>query len=297
MRKMGMIGRQANLYGLFFIAPAFLLLIVFFFYPIVSGLILSFMNWDGVHQKQYIGFMNFVKMFHDPMFYTSFLNTLYFVVGTVPTTIVLSVIFAVLLNRGLKGTTFFRGVYFMPTIVSTIAISIVWKWIYNGDSGLLNSFLYKLGLSTPDWLNNTHYSMFAIIIMSVWKPIGSSIVIVLAGLQGIPGTLYEAAHIDGANELRRFWHITLPLLSPVTFFVTVITLIASFQVFEQVLVMTGGGPGNSTLVMVFYIYREAFQNFNLGYSSTLAFVLFIIIFLVTLLQWFAQRYWVNSELE
>jgi multiple sugar transport system permease protein len=295
--KSGALKRQANLYGFAFIAPAIILIIIFNLYPIWSGLWLSFFEWDGVRDKVFIGLDNYAALFRDKGFYTSLINTVYFTVGTVPVMVFLSIVFAVLLNMKIKGAAIFRGIYFLPTITSMVAIAVIWRWIYNADSGILNMMLYQLGLPTPGWLTSTKYAMPAIIIMSIWKSIGSNIVIMLAGLQSIPGTLYEAAEIDGANAFHKFWRITLPMLSPTTFFVTVISIIGSFQVFEQALVLTSGGPGNATLVMVYYIYRQAFENFNLGYASALAYVLFISILIVTIIQWVAQKYWVQSEVD
>ncbi|NOU72479.1 ABC transporter permease subunit [Paenibacillus sp. LMG 31458] len=286
-----------HVYGYLFILPAFVLMIVFYIYPICSGLWLSFMEWDGVKEKTFVGLANYADLLRDKNFITSFINTIYFVAGTVPLIVILSLIFAVLLNMRIKGIVFFRGVYFLPTITSGVAIAVIWKWIYKSDSGLLNSVLYQLGLPMPDWLNNSKYAMLAIIIMSIWKSLGSNIVIMLAGLQSIPSSLYEAAQIDGATNFQKFRYITIPLASPTLFFISVISIINSFQVFEQVLVLTKGGPGNATLVMVYYIYRQAFENFRIGYSSAMAYVLFLVILAITVIQWIGRKYWVHSEVE
>lgn len=289
--------RQNNLYGYLFIAPAIITIAIFSIYPIASGLWTSFFEWDGVRDKTFIGLDNFMRVIEDRTFHTSFVNTIYFTLGSVPPMIFLSLVFAVLLNVKVRGTALFRGIYFLPTITSMVAVAMIWKWIYNANAGIINMILHQLGMPTPDWLNSSKFALLSIIIMSIWKSMGTNIVILLAGLQSIPSSIYEAAEIDGANKLTKFWRITIPLLSPTTFFVTVVSIIGSFQVFEQVMVMTNGGPGNASLVMVFYIYRQAFENFNLGYASALAFVLFIAILIVTLLQWVTQKYWVHSEMD
>ncbi|GGD85464.1 carbohydrate ABC transporter permease [Paenibacillus nasutitermitis] len=296
LEKSKLLNMQSR-YAYLFIAPAFILMIVFMIFPIFSGLVISFTDWDGIHDKTFVGFGNYSEIFQDKYFYTSLINTIYFVVGSVPPIMLLSLVFAVMLNAGIRGIVFFRGIYFLPTITSGVAIAVIWKWIYNSDSGLLNSILYSLGLPTPDWLNNSKYAMVAIIAMSVWKSLGTNIVIILSGLQSISGTLYEAASIDGANGLKRFWYITVPMLSPTLFFISIITIIGSFQVFEQVLVLTQGGPGDSTLVLVYYIYRQAFENFHIGYASALAYTMFLVILVITIIQWAVRKYWVHSEVE
>lgn len=291
------IHKQEAIFGYLFILPALAILAIFVIYPVISGFVISFLEWDVLSASHFVGLDNYRKLLVDTDFKTALWNTAYYAGVTVPLTILISLGLALLLNQGLIGTATYRAIYFLPVITSSVAISVVWKWIYNPDYGLLNIALYSLGLPCPDWLGSTTWAMPAIIIMSIWRGLGSNIVIFLAGLQGVPRSLYEAATIDGASRYQLFRHITLPLISPTTFFVLVMSVISSFQVFDQVMVMTQGGPGNATLVVVYHIYREAFRNFRMGYASAAAYVLFLLILILTLFQWVGRRRWVYTEVE
>lgn len=285
-------------YALLLILPAFLLMGVFQIYPVFSGFTMSLTNWDGFSNKVFVGFDNYAAAFKDANFITALVNTLVYTLGSVPGIVILALIFATLMNQKIRGVTAFRAIYYLPTITSGVAVAIVWKWIFNTDYGLLNTTLYRMGIKTmTPWLNSSQYAMISVIIMSIWKGLGNNIIMILAGLQSIPNTLYEAASIDGANGLKRFRYITIPMVSPTLFMVTIMTTISSFQVFDIIMTMTKGGPGNSTLVAVYYIYRTAFENFKMGYASAMAFVLFAIIMLVTILQWVVKSKWVYSETE
>lgn len=281
----------------FFLLPGFVGFTIFVFGAVAFSLGLSLFEWDMLTKPVFVGFRNFTRLlFEDKTFHLVFKNTLWFVLGTVPTRVILGLAFALILIRNIPGRTFFRAVVFLPVIIPTVAAAMVWRWIFNADFGLLNDFLYRIGVSNlPRWLSDPKWALVAIIILSVWKDVGFSTVIFMAGLQGIPAVVYEAAKLDGANSWKMFIHITLPLLSPTTFFVIVINVISSFQVFDQAYVLTGGGPGNATNTIVYYIYNNAFQWFRMGYAAAIAWVLFGVIFAATFVQFKYQRKWVYYE--
>jgi multiple sugar transport system permease protein len=279
-----------------FLLPNLLGFLVFTFLPVLAALLISFTAWDLLRPPTWVGLDNYLRLAQDPLFHRVLRNTLLYVLGTVPVQMVLALLVALALNQRLPGQTFFRTAYFMPVVASTVAVALVWRWIFHADFGLLNSFLYMVGVDNPpNWLSSTRWALPAIIIMSIWQQIGFSMVLFLAGLQGVPASLHEAAKIDGGNAWQRFWSITLPMLSSTTFFVLVISIINSFQVFDQAFIMTEGGPANATNTLVFNIYRYAFQFFQMGYAAAMAWVLFAIIFVVTLLQFRYQRQWVHYE--
>jgi multiple sugar transport system permease protein len=199
---------------------------------------------------------------------------------------------ALLLNQKLKGITFYRTAYFLPIVSSTVAVALVWSWIYSKDFGLLNFLLKNFGVQPIGWLTSQHYAMPALIIMGIWGLLGEGMIIFLAGLQGISQTYYEAAEVDGANTWTKFLHITLPMITPSMFFYFIITMINAFQAFEQIYVMTRGGPNNATTTMVYYVYTNAFRNFRMGYASAQAIGLFLIVMVLTLIYWRSQEKWV-----
>lgn len=297
MQKKSKLARQQNLYGYLLILPAFIIIGVFSLYPILNGLALSFTDWDGLNEASFIGLQNYQQMFSDGEFGTALWNTLLFVLGTVPCIVLFSLLFAYLLNKPIRGKKFFRSVYFLPAVTSGVAIAMVWKWIFNTDTGLLNSLLFALGVDPVEWLSSSKYAMLSVVIMSIWKSLGTNIIIMLAALQGVPRSLYEAADMDTKSGFFKFTRITVPMISPSIFLVMVMSVISAFQVFEQVMTLTGGEPGNSTLVVVLYIYNQAFKNFHMGYASTLAYALFFMILLVTMVQWYGKKHWVYSEVE
>jgi multiple sugar transport system permease protein len=210
----------------------------------------------------------------------------------VPITTILALLLALLMNQKLRAITWYRTAFFMPVITSTVAVALVWSWIYAKDFGLLNYFLRFFGVEPIAWLTSSQWAMLAISIMAVWSNVGQGMIIFLAGLQAIPQSYYEAAEVDGANSWQRFYKITLPLITPSLFFYFVITMIDAFQMFEQIYVMTRGRPTNATFTIVYYIYRNAFRNFKMGYASTQAIVLFAIIMVLTLVYWRSQEKWV-----
>jgi len=284
--------RKEAVAGYLFLLPALGGILVFILGPVVAAIALSFTKWDLLTPAKFIGLSNYQELIQDPMFRKVMLNTLIFTGASVPLSLILSLGLALALNQKIKGIVVFRTIYFLPVVSSMVAVSLVWRWLYNPNYGLLNYFLNLLHLPSVNWLFSTTWAMPAIILMSVWKGLGYNMVIFLAGLQGIPQMYYESAKIDGAGKFQAFKNITLPLLSPTTFFVLVISIISSFQVFDQIFVMTSGGPAHATEVIIYYIYHNAFQIFRMGYASALAFCLFIIIFALTLLQIRLSKRWV-----
>jgi multiple sugar transport system permease protein len=269
--------------------PSLLGMAAFIMLPVVSSFVLSFSQWDLLGEINWIGLDNYVTALGDPAVLGALRNTLLFILGYLPSVVILALGLALLLNRKLKGRVVFRAIYFVPVVTSWVAVSLVWKWLLNPQYGLINYGLALIGIKGPGWLFDPSWAMAGIVLTSVWKDIGFVTVIYLAGLQDIPENLYEAASLDGANPWQKFWTITLPMLAPTTFFVTTISLISSFQVFDQVWIMTGGGPAGATSVMVEQIYKNAFSYYKMGYASAISWVLFAIIFVVTIAQNIAQK--------
>ena len=270
-----------------FIAPNFIGFAVFTLWPIVFAFVLAFMHWDGSNPIEFVGLDNFWRLFSDKVFQTAFWNTIIYTGFTVPFTLVCSLGLAILLNQKIFGRNFFRTVAFFPYVASLVAVAVVWNMIFNPEFGPVNMVLYNLGIDPrqlPGWAADKHWAMVTVIMFSVWKNMGYFMVIYLAGLQGISPDLYEAADIDGATAWQKFWYITVPQLAPTTFFVSVMLTIWSFKVFDQIFMITQGGPGTATLVLVYHIYNEAFISWDLGYSSMVALVLFLLVLLITVVQ-------------
>jgi multiple sugar transport system permease protein len=283
-------------WGYFFIFPQLFGVLAFVLFPLIYVLVLSLLEWDGLGEPAFVGLSNYTTELADPEFRNALTNTVYYTVMVVPASVVLSLIAALALNK-LRFKNFFRVIYFAPVMTSAVAAGVVWLWVYNPDFGLINSYLQNwFGIRGPAWLLDPKWVMPSIAIMSIWLSMGFYIVIFLAGLQGIPATYIEAAKIDGANRFQRFWYVTLPLLSPTTFFIFIIAIINSFQVFDQAFIMTAeGGPANSAVTMVYYLRDLAFVDFVYGRSATVAVILFAIILAFTLLQFRVQRQWVHYE--
>lgn len=277
-----------------FLAPSLVLFAIFTAIPVVSAFFISFTQWNLFNEVTWVGIGNYLELAKDEIFAKVLGNTAYFVLISVPVQIVLALLCALVLNRGIKGQTFFRVVYFLPVVTSTVAAALVWAWLFNSNFGLINAGLSLVGVTDlPKWMGSTRWAMPAIIIVSIWQNLGYAMVLFLAGLQNIGKDVHDAAALDGATGWDRFWHITLPLLSPTTFFVLVISIIGSFQVFELVLVMTKAGPANATNTLVYYIYQNGFQFYQMGYASAAAMVLFLIVLAFTLVQYKLQRRWVH----
>jgi len=286
---------EANTAAWFFLAPALLLIGVFFFLPVAASLLLSVTDFDiygiaNASNTRFVGLQNYVKLLHTPDFWKALKNTFYFAFVGGPLTIAVSLGAALLLNSKLvrfKG--FFRTIYFTPFVTTLVAVAIVWRYLYHTRYGLFNYGLSKVGIAPIDWLGDPHWAMPAIILMAVWKSFGYNMLIFIAGLQAVPEELYDAAEIDGAGAFRRFFSITLPMLAPTLVFISVITMIGYFQLFAEPYVMTQGGPLRSTTSVVLLMYEEGFRWWRMGYAAAIAFVLFVIILIATLLQFRLQR--------
>jgi multiple sugar transport system permease protein len=279
-----------------FLLPNLIGFLIFTAIPVGAAFILAFYDYDLLLGASWAGLENFREMFTvDRVFRAALFNTVYFTAVSVPLSVVLGLATAILVNQALRGVVIFRSIFLLPYVTVTVALSLVWKWLYLPDIGLINSVLGAVGIAGPAWLTSQVWAMPALILMSVWKGFGYNMVIFLAGLQGIPDHLYDAAKVDGATAWRRFLNVTLPLLSPTTFFVVVISVISSFQVFDQALIMTNGGPGTATTTLVLYIYQKGFQSFDMGYAAAVALVLFAVIFVFTVVQFLFQRRWVTYE--
>ena len=275
-----------NLTAYSFIAPNFIGFCVFTLVPMVFAIGLAFCNWDGVHDIEFIGFKNFIDLMSDATFKTSFVNTIVYCLGTVPLTLVCSLGLALLLNQNVKLRNFFRTVSFFPYVASLVAVAAVWNMIFSPSMGPVNMLLSALGVENlPRWAAGKETAMITVILFSVWKNMGYYMVIYLAGLQGTNPSLVEAAELDGANKWHVFWHVTLPQLRPTTFFVTITLTIASFKVYDQMFMITQGGPGDATITLVYDIYNIAFVNTpKYGYASAVAMVLFALVLAITLFQ-------------
>jgi len=271
--------------ALLFLSPTLLVFSVFIVFPVLFSFYLSFHKWNMFSSDQtFVGLENYSRILHTPEFWDVLKNTLYYTVGTIPLNIVASLAVAIWLNNNIKGKKLLRTAFFAPVVMSSVAAAVIWRWVYEPNFGLLNYLLGLVGIPAVNWLNDPTAAMFALIMMGTWKTFGVNMVLFSAGLQGIPTHYYEAAEIDGAGRWHRFWHITVPLLSPTTFFILIMSVISSFQVFDTVYVLTSGGPLGSTKVLVFYLYENAFKFFEMGYASAVAYVMFAFIFGLTLLQ-------------
>lgn len=278
------------------IMPALIGTLIFILIPVAGSFMISLSRWNLISPPKFVGFNNYTDLLSDPLFYSVLLTTCLYAIVVVIFSITLPLILATALNEKIKGLVIFRTAYFLPVITPMIVAAIVWSWIFDPNNGILNFFLDKIGVGiTPLWLFDKSWALIAIIIVSVWKNLGYNMVIFLAGLQSIPETLYEAATIDGATGIKKFWHITVPLLTPTIFFVCVMSTISSFQVFDLIYLMTQGGPENSTMVIVYWLFKNAFEFFKIGYASSIAYVLFIIILILTLIQWKLRKKWVMFE--
>ena len=271
--------------GYAFLAPSFIILAVFTYFPVAYALGLSFFKWRIMRgEPTFNGLTNYELLLTSEDFWQAVGNTIYFAVGAIPTGMAFALFIALLLNRPLRARTIYRTAFFLPTVTSMVAVSVVWMWIYHPDVGLMNYILQLFHLPAIRWLNDPRSAMPALILLGVWKGLGYNVIIYLAGLQNIPQHLYEAAQIDGANRWQLFRHVTWPLLTPTSFLILIMAVINSFQAFTEFHVMTQGGPLGSTTVIVYYLYVQAFQQFNMGYGSALAIVLFLIILGLTLIQ-------------
>jgi multiple sugar transport system permease protein len=284
--------RRGRWFGYIYGGPVIIAFLVFNLYPMALGLYLSFTKWDILSPPTFIGFGNWADLFKDDLLLRAVLQTLYYAVASVAGATLLSIALALALNQRLKTIGFYRTFFFLPAVTSLVAIAMVWRWIYNTEFGVLNAFLGSLGINPVNWLGDPVLAMPAVILMSIWRSAGFNTVLFLAGLQGVPQEYYEAAEIDGASKWDRFVHITLPLISPTTFFVVVNGLIGSWQVFDQVYILTRGGPLLSTVTVVYLIYSNGFEWYKTGYAAAMAYGLFLIIIALTAIQFRLQKRWV-----
>ena len=288
-------GINRSLAGWLFIAPALIFFIFFIFTPIILGFFYSFTDYEGLTNKfDFVGLENFHDMFADRYFKTALKNNIIYGVLMSVCTMLLSLVLAVLVNASGRLKSYFKIAFFLPYVTSMVSVAIIWKMIFNPMGGPLNVLLNALGVENPpSWLSSSTWALYAVIIVSIWKDCGYYMLIFIAGLQNIPEDLYEAASLDGASRIRSFFGITIPMLSPTIFLNCVIVTINSFQAFDLINVMTGGGPGMSTNVLSFRIYTEAFVYGKMGYASAIAYFLFALILILTLIQFRFQKRWVN----
>ena len=281
-----------------FMLPAMLGLLLFWLGPMLASFWLSFTEYDILTDPTWVGLQNYRELWNDDLFWQSLKVTAIYSGVSVPAVMAIGLFIAVLLNQRFRGVTVFRSIYYLPTVMSGVAVAMLWRWMFNSDYGILNLLLDKVGIQGPRWLADADWALPALILTSLWT-FGGTMLIFLAGLQGIPGDLYEAAELDGAGRWSRFWTVTLPLLSHVTFFNLVLGVIGALQVFTEAFVMFQGkgGPNNSTLFLSIYLYQNAFTYLKMGYASAIAWVMFLIVFVLTLFVFRSAPFWVHYQAE
>ena len=297
MKKTSIKLNKEWLTGYLMIFPVVAGLLVFYIYPIFKVIIGSFYEVGSFNKRSFVGLDNYLTMFNDPKMWSSLFNTFSYVIVIVPGTIIISLILAALLNTKIKGRGFFRVIYFIPAITMGATVAMIWKWMYNSDHGIINAILNALGFDSVNFLTNPNTALLSICLVSIWINVGYNMIILLAGIQGISKTYYEAASIDGTSPIKQFFGITLPLVTPTLFFVLITNLIGTFQTFDTIYMMIkeSGIAMEATQSMVMYFFRNAFSYSKKGYASALAVFLFLIIMLVTLIQMKLQKKWVNYE--
>ena len=289
--------RREALVGYFFILPTYIGFVIFILYPLIESMRISFQEFSLLRGSTYIGLDNYAQMFSDSRLRISYINTIIFTLFAVFFNAGIGLLLAVMLNRRLPRLmrNLYRSIFFFPVLIAHTYIAVIWRFLYQQDTGVINYYLGALGVEPIPWLSNVHWAMAAIIILDVWKNTGFAMLVFLAGLQSIPHEYYEAAQLDGANERQLFFRITIPLLSPTIFFILVIFMIGALQVFDTIIVLTAGGPGDATRSVVLYIYEIAFRTFNMGYAAAVSMTLFAIILALTALQFWISRRWVHYE--
>ncbi|SEO68039.1 carbohydrate ABC transporter permease [Paenibacillus sp. OV219] len=288
---MGKEAKREAIAGYLFIAPWIVGFVVFVLGALVTAFYVSMTDWDLLTPSKWIGTDNYETLFHDKKFWISLRVTVIYVVTAVPLGIIFGFSIALLLNQKIKGLSIWRTIYYFPAILSGVAVSLMWMWVLNPDFGVINLLLSYVGIHGPGWIASPTWALPSLVIMSVWGS-GGGMIIYLAGLQGIPTELYEAAEIDGCSKWKKLWKITIPMMTSVIFFNLIIGMISAFQTFTEAYVITNGGPDNATLFYAMYLYQNAFKFFKMGYASALAWVLFLIILLVTMLLFATSRKWV-----
>ena len=284
--------------GMGFILPSLLGFLIFTFIPVVISLCLSFTSWnfmEGIEGIKFNGLANYIRLFSDEWFLNSYKNNIIFTAVTVPVLIALGLVMATIINKYIYGGGVVRTMIFIPYIASVVAVCTVWMVLLQPSYGPVNEFFRSIGIANPPgWLADFKWSLPSIMVIYVWQQVGYYSIVFLAGLKGLPEDVYEAAKGDGASSIRQFFSLTVPLISPTTFFLTIMGIIGSFKVFDQISVLTQGGPGSSSSVMAYYVYRTAFDYFEMGYANTLAWALFVLVFIVTLVQWKMQAKFSNE---
>ena len=289
--------RREAFVGYLFILPTYVGFVIFILYPLVESMRISFQEFSLLRGSTYVGLDNYAQMFADPRLRISYINTVIFTLFAVFFNAGIGLLLAVMLNRRLPVLmrNLYRSIFFFPVLIAHTYIAVIWRFLYQQDTGVINYYLGVFGVEPIPWLSNAHWAMAAIIILDVWKNTGFAMLVFLAGLQSIPNEYYEAAQLDGANERQLFFRITIPLLSPTIFFILVIFMIGALQVFDTIIVLTAGGPGDATRSVVLYIYEIAFRTFNMGYAAAVSMTLFAIILVLTALQFWISRRWVHYE--
>lgn len=297
-RRWNRMQRKESLAGFLFVSPMLIGVSVMVLLPILAAFCLSFTEWSmvtGIKGIKWVGMENFDKLFQDSKFLQALRNNAVFLL-TVPAYMAISLVLAVLINKFVYFKDFFKVIYFLPYISSVVAVATVWRVLFHPSMGPVNQFLMSIGIADPPkWIADPDYALISVMMISVWISIGYNMIVYMAGLQSIPQDLYEAADIDGANGFVRFFRITLPLLSPTTFFLLITGIIYTFKVFDLIQVLTQGGPAGSTNVIVYYLYDTAFINLKMGYASAQAIILFLCVLAITFIQWIGQKKWVNYE--
>ena len=278
--------REEAIAGYSFLVPTVLSVLIFVVFPVIFSFYISFHKWDYISgDRPFIGFGNYLRMFKTEKFWKTLSNSARYGLTIVPVNIAVSLGLALLVNQKVKGVTAFRAAYFSPVVTSSVAVAMIWGWIFDPGFGLLNYLVRLVGLPGQLWLGDPKLALPALVAMAVWNGAGYNMMIFLAGLQGISQEYYDAATVDGANGYQQFRHITLPLLSPTTFFVFITGMIGALQIFDQIYILTKGGPAGSTRTIVYYLWENGFESFDMGYASSLAYVLFAVIFLLTQINW------------
>lgn len=297
-KKISKLQRHEAIAGYLYLVPNFIGFLIFTAVPVVLGFIISFTDYSGFDFGNFVGLDNYMKLLRDSQFKSSFVNNMVYSLTSVPFTILLALLLALMLNRKLFAGGFFKTVYFFPNLTSMVAVGCVAMLLFEPTKGPINSFLLSIGVSPeqlPQWFYSTKSALMTVVLVVVWKQAGYYMIMFMGGLKNIPPHLYEAARMDGAGAWKTFWNVTWPMLSPTTFMVTILCFISSFQVFDIINITTEGGPGRATTVIVFRIYKEAFKNWKMGYASAMAYVLFALIMIITVIQWQGQKKWVNDD--
>lgn len=284
-----------NLQGWLFVSPWLLGLLMFFLGPMLASIYLSFTSYNIVQSPRFIGLRNYIEMVQDPLIWQALKITSIYAVISVPLSIFLGLVLAILLNQKVRGIAVWRTVYYLPSIISGVAVALLWEWLFNGRYGLVNYMLERLfGIEGPNWLADTRTAIWAFVVISIWQ-VGGSMLINLAALQGVPTSLYEAAEIDGAGAWRKFRNVTIPMISPVIFFNLIMGIIGALKSFDLFFIMTDGGPNNSTLTFMLYLYRQAFESLRMGYGSAMAWLLFAYLIILTAIVFKSSSKWVYYE--